>query len=399
MKILYVFDRYYPEAYGGAEISNRAMVRQVAKTENVRVATLSDELEGRRTYDNVEIHYIKRPLPDTSFNPPGKTISASEIPLIPNFVKYLFDVKFTRSYFQNIVEDFKPDIIHASGVNPLFMAYELHKKYDIPYVSHLRGYRAKCVTALSRTDFCERCDLRCLPQPLALFVKYVYQNPLRRALIRSSRVITISRWMKKVFSAEGYGDIELVYNPVSFDIKPEFDPDKKRNQFFFAGRLVSRKGINELVRGFHLFHQKNKQYELKIAGRGKFPYDNIEGIDYLGVLSHDDTLREMRRSKFCVFPSKYPEPFGRVVAEAQSVGSLVLGSGRGGMGELLDYGFAVDVTPESIAKNLLRIVDINRQDYMDMVENAYDFVQKNCHADVMREKLQHVYEQVIGRDR
>jgi glycosyltransferase involved in cell wall biosynthesis len=389
------YRRFYPEFAGGAEVSGMLMARAMSRDNDVTVAAFSDDIEDSiREVNGLRVHYMQRPVPNVTFSYPTVSIPATDIPLIPNFVKYQMDARFCFNRFSDILERVQPDIIHATNIAPLLLAYLTSQRMDIPYVVHLRSYRYKCVFARMKHDICDRCDYRCLPRGSRWIMRQLYQKPVRQALRSADRLIAITPWIQECYEEEGFSDIDVACNPISFAVDPVFDPSEKEKQFFFAGRITSRKGINELVEGFKIFSEYHPEWTLKVAGPGNFRYQH-DNIVYMGVLSHEETLREMRRSRFCVCPSKFAEPFGRVAAEAQSVGSLVIGSRRGGMTELVKHGISTTVDSTEIARAMKKAVALSRDMYIDAVRSAYRFICQQFKRDIIRQRLQNIYEYIV----
>lgn len=383
MKIMYIFGHYFPEFLGGGEISNKMLVNQMAKLNDVSVITLSDKIPtSKKKYEDVEVHYIKRRVKQF-----GKTY----------FIKYKINTNMAFRKVQKIIENKKPDLIHASSVDGVVLSYKINKKLKIPYISHIRSYGFKCINPVNMMiRYCKKCNYECFPRFLRFPLKILYQEPLNKALSNSTKIITISEWMRKTLEYEGYKDIEVVYNPLSFKIKPWFNLNKKKNQILFAGALSDKKGINDLIKGFRLFIKKHPEFKLKIAGKGNVNIKDDKNIELMGLLPHEDTLYEMRKSIICIFPSKYPEPFGRVVVEAQSVGSLVIGSNRGGMPELLKHGIITKVIPKDINESLEKAVKTDKLTYEKITKNAYQFIKKKCTEDIMKKKIQSIYKDILN---
>jgi glycosyltransferase involved in cell wall biosynthesis len=111
-------------------------------------------------------------------------------------------------------------------------------------------------------------------------------------------------------------------------IVPSYVPDLEppttamaRNDFFlFAGQLEEYKGIRGLLEVWP------SNLRLRIAGSGSLinlvqHHALKDNIEYLGVLSPHDVRRQMAEAAALVFLSSTPETFGRVHAEACSVGT------------------------------------------------------------------------------
>ena len=158
------------------------------------------------------------------------------------------------------------------------------------------------------------------------------------------------------------------------------------------------KGIPELMEGFRMYHGKYPEWKLRIAGMGKLDdvYSAMPGVEYVGELPYEEVLRTMRDSRVCIFPSKFPEPFGRVIAEAQSVGTLVIGADTGAMPELLKRGgLTTTVEPRSIATAMKKAAKIRDEQYVKRVRASYRFVRQNCSRRVMMEQVQAIYDDSV----
>ena len=112
------------------------------------------------------------------------------------------------------------------------------------------------------------------------------------------------------------------------------------------GRINSWKGQNfvlECIREFDLaFEGINWVFAGDVAINQEWryeglkriiDYDSVETINFLGW--RNDLANLMFNSDLVVVPSIRPEPFGRVVIEAMSIGRLVLASNHGGPADII----------------------------------------------------------------
>lgn len=107
-------------------------------------------------------------------------------------------------------------------------------------------------------------------------------------------------------------------------------PNKRKEgklRLLFCGGLTQRKGIADV---FEVLEQVNDIAELSVIGNGKINEckplrENLSKCNYLGVLSHDDVLVQMRNHDIMIFPS-YFEGFALVIMEAMSQGLPVIAS-------------------------------------------------------------------------
>ena len=142
----------------------------------------------------------------------------------------------------------------------------------------------------------------------------------------------------------------VIYNGIKTNDFPFCD--KKNNYYFWMGRLVANKGVEDAI----AFAQETKS-KLFIAGPlGEKSYfkKNVEPflndrIKYLGELDHAKKVKYYQGAKAFLMPIKWEEPFGLVVVEAMSCGTPVIAYKRGAMDEIINDG--VDgflVKPNSI---------------------------------------------------
>jgi len=153
-------------------------------------------------------------------------------------------------------------------------------------------------------------------------------------------------------------------------VSPEAVVNEKPFTAGFLGRISRSKGIEELVNIF-----LNTDIPLIIGGKGdeeleKFITD-LEGsnIQYMGYVDPDQFFQQI---DLLVVPSKWNEPFGRVVIEAYSNGVPVLVSNRGGLPEIVDEGvtgYVTDINKHSVI-NVLEKLKGNRELLNELKSNA-----------------------------
>jgi glycosyltransferase involved in cell wall biosynthesis len=130
------------------------------------------------------------------------------------------------------------------------------------------------------------------------------------------------------------------------------DKDTLDKEFlFFLGRVEEIKGTKEAIETALATKQK-----LVIAGNiqpGHDEYFNTHVkphldnplIEYVGPVNDEQKLYYLQRAKAFLFPIKWEEPFGIVMAEAMACGVPVIGFRRGSVPEVVkegETGFVVD---------------------------------------------------------
>ena len=103
----------------------------------------------------------------------------------------------------------------------------------------------------------------------------------------------------------------------------------RKLRFLFVGRLSQSKGLSYL---FDAIEKFSSYVDLTIVGFNSYPHcrvlqDKLSQHHYLGTLSHDEVLREMRKADVLIFPSLF-EGFGMVITEAMSQGTPVIATDK-----------------------------------------------------------------------
>lgn len=153
-------------------------------------------------------------------------------------------------------------------------------------------------------------------------------------------------------------------------------PDAKRKigwvgrfVVLFVGRLVSEKGIPELLQAAKLF---KKGIDLKIAGSG--PLESKVGKYYIGRISQADLPAYYSAADIVIVPSTHDEGFGRVIIEALACGTPIVAANRGAIPEAMDnsVGRLIDITPENI-NNTIVYFHKNAKKLLSMSKKAREF--------------------------
>jgi glycosyltransferase involved in cell wall biosynthesis len=123
----------------------------------------------------------------------------------------------------------------------------------------------------------------------------------------------------------------------------------------FVGRLVPEKGVRELLEAAS---QWKEEITLLIIGNGpqeaevKRYAQSQQTISYLGPVTNNKLALYFSAADIFIIPSMQEEGFGRVIIEALSCGTPVIGANRGAIPEAIDerVGKLVDITPRNIVQ-------------------------------------------------
>ncbi len=256
----------------------------------------------------------------------------------------------TAAELRRNINEFRPDVVHFHNTFPLVSAgaYWTVCNAGIPVVQTLHNFRWLCSGAILYRNgrVCEDC---------------IGKFPWRGALhgcYRNSRIQTIASLMslgvhRMLGTLKSRVTLFIALNQFcrdkfiegglpsgKFRIKPNFlDGEPTVAQVpgtggLFVGRLSKEKGIDVLA----VAAAGLPPDSLKVIGGGDLEPLVREkfGDAFLGYLSLEEILSQMRKASFLVIPSTCHENFPRTIVEAFASGIPVIASRIGAMAEIVE---------------------------------------------------------------
>ena len=267
----------------------------------------------------------------------------------------------TRTYreLRSLLTRERPDVAHFHNTVPLISpsAYYACAEARIPVVQTLHNYRLLCPAGnlLRQGHVCEECMEHTLIRSLwhRCYKDSVSASAAVALMIASQRAL--GTWKNKVdcyiarteFARRKF--IEGGLPAEKIVVKPCFvhpDPGRRTGSgetALFVGRLSPEKGLRTLISAWEYL---GGRLPLRIAGDGPLRAEleaeierrRVVGVQMLGRLCGPDTLAEMKRARFVVFPSEWYEGLPLTIAEAFACGVPVIASRIGSMIELVEDG-------------------------------------------------------------
>lgn len=153
----------------------------------------------------------------------------------------------------------------------------------------------------------------------------------------ASRVVVVSDYWERFLNNHGITNISKVYNGLPID---NFDFDQQKvnelkKEISPNGKPIIHLGIPAKLKGTKRAYHELKEMDAKFVTTGRRDYElpvehlNPDYEGYLRILAAADVVVSM---------SQFDEGWGLFVHEALLAGTPVVGTGRGGMGELLNGG-------------------------------------------------------------
>lgn len=315
---------------------------------------------------------------------------------------------FNRNLYKNIIKEIdkiSPDIIH---VNNLYLASKTQYKALSNYsntIQTIRDYSAVCpLNTCIKYDgsVClgmkyNNCLLEC-GKNIKLISAIVRNKKNNRCRIKSiKKYICPSEKLTEYCKNHDY-DIECINNPFDFDKFTEFKKKAnfKNKKYLYYGNISKEKGVLQLIDAFLKFKENKENVELILAGKID---DNIRkiidfhievnNIKYLGYLNYKDMIKVLEEIYTIVVPSKWMENYPNTVLEAKAMDTLVIGSNRGGIPEMIhDKRFIFDIDNiDDIIKVLNNSYYIEIQEYNNITKLNKDQCKQNNNIDKYYDKI------------
>lgn len=322
--------------------------------------------------------------------------------------------------FKKIVEDFKPDLIHAHNIyhhiSPSILS--VAKKKNIPVVLHLQDYKIISPSyniyshGKNHWDYCggrfyrcffNKCFKNSYLQSFLVSLEYFIHHYLLNIYNKNVDIfIAPSLFMKEkasMFSVKAE-KIKVINNHIKNDeISSEASP--KGNYWLYFGRLAVEKGIQDLILALSAINDGSK---LKIAGDGPYEKElkNLvlklklnDRVQFLGKKQKQELKEIIKKSKAVIVPSIWPENFPFALLETIAMGKPAIVANNGGMPEIIDdeeNGFIFEAANIDDLKE--KMLKIDKIDYMEMANKALESSKKYSLSKTIIE-LTNLYKEVI----
>lgn len=157
------------------------------------------------------------------------------------------------------------------------------------------------------------------------------------------------------------------------------DPARPKDYLFFLGRIEDIKGAYEAIQvakatGEKLILAGNiEKSHIAYFNEKVKPHLDGKQIRYVGLVDDEQKRHWLQGAKAMLFPIKWEEPFGIVMAEALACGVPVLAFNRGSVPEVVQHGKNGFVCEniEDMSQAVSKIPAINRQNCRNIAEGLF----------------------------
>ncbi len=393
-RVLLVSDMYPPFA-GGLEAHVQRLARHLARRgHEVMVVTVR---HPERAYARDDFEVVGSGLLLDAI--PG--LYRAGRPFHPPWADRRF-----RGTLSATIARFRPDVIHAHGWS-LFSAVPAARRADVPVVATLHDYGLLCpVKSLSCggrrcVATAGLCCLRCADCPQGRLRRAGLATALRLAVpgaVRGvSRLIAVSACVAEEHLSAGVGDPDLLRVVPNFvDLEDAVrSPVPGSGRVLFVGPPDRHKGRSVLERAFELDCLKTR--ELRLVGDGAA--GSRGNVVAVGRKAGGELWREFRESSIVALPGVWMDPCPTVALEAMALGRPVVGSGLGGLRDIVQDGVTGLLVPPADPVRLAEALAELSADHPRMVRfgaAARARVRSHFSADAVLPRLESIYQEALS---
>lgn len=407
MKILFANEYFVPFSPGGAEWSMYYWAKELAKA-NHEIFIVTPNLSKDNHQTNYEsdgeltstakVTVTRFLFHKTGFMPPR--VFPSRVFGNPFFTKYF------AGQIARIAHEVRAQILVSHGFDSMLPVYFAGNELGIPAVVTVRDYRPICPISicLHKRDYAPaRCTMgdfyQCLgeynqdynfhPGSYGRFRLYVrryleWQNrgKVAQALPGFDAGIFVSDGIRNIYKRSRLlpRRTNVIYN-----LSPDYDFTKKGEAIFdrmgidgnktllFIGRFSIGKGAQVIHNALTVIRRAVPDVRLVVAGNKEYDVKD-DSVIYLGHLQRNELFDCIEKSRAIVLPSRWPEPFSRVLLEALMFAKPVIATCAGGNPEGVDdgeTGFLVERNnPKKFAQACIQMLKMPDAEYSLMQKKA-----------------------------
>lgn len=298
--------------------------------------------------------------PWRDYFPPVVSYSQGGLPAkVINFPRMVYNGN-AKQKMGRLIEDFKPDIIHAFAIyvqlTPAIL--DAAREAGVPVVMSCNDYKHICPNykLYHHGKICEECNggkfyraivNRCCHDSMAYSVAStveayvhnwmnIYRKNVHTFLFASEFMANKT----ETFWGKGNFRWRMLRNP--FEAKQHSASIEVGNYALYFGRLIDEKGLNVLLDAAALA----RDVPLVVVGDGpdldklkqQAAAQSLTHVQFVGAKWGDELDQILRGCRFVVVPSLWHENFPYVILQSFAVGKPVIGSNRGGIPELVAHG-------------------------------------------------------------
>ena len=300
--------------------------------------------------NNLNVNQIINKNFPENLKKPNLNIFGNSIPLF--FIDILINILrlvFLSITIKDIIKDNKIDLLYCNGTQAKIFGAIIGKIYNIKTVWHVRNIQKSFLLSWFINSFSK------------------FNNVSKIICVSKATSNQFKINTKNIVINNGVDTSEFSLRSVNSKLREEYNIDSKKIIIGTAGRIVPRKGFDYFIEVCkQISHEFKKDCIFVIVGDTPF-YFKQKIMENLKTMVKEYNLEDKfiftgykndvdsYIADFDIFfiPSRYPDPFPRVVVESMALSKPIVGFDIGGIGEAIDdgiNGFSIDTKDNPINK-------------------------------------------------
>ena len=304
-----------------------------------------------------------------------------------------------RKQVKLILEKENVDLIHLCSRAPAWIVFPLGRILDIPVITsvHMRFRKTNFLKKYYNSILTKGDSIIAISKHIEKTILESFPNPTIK-----NKITVVHRGVDlELFNANNIKPARVIAQSKNLNLKDNIPV------IMMAARPAMWKGYIELLRALSLV---NESFQCVLIGAENgsqnFQKTLIDKIIKLKLetkvklsKSSNDIQAALMLSDIGVMPSVTPEPFGRIILEAQALGKIPIAFDHGGASETIidgKNGFLADpVKVESLAEKISMALSLKLTSREKMSEFSKKAVSKNFSHDKMCKLTLSLYKQCI----
>lgn len=304
-----------------------------------------------------------------------------------------------RKQVKLILEKENVDLIHLCSRAPAWIVFPLGRTLDIPVITsvHMRFRKTNFLKKYYNGILTKGNSIIAISKHIEKTILESFPNPTIK-----NKITVVHRGVDlELFNANNIKPARVIAQSKNLNLKDNIPV------IMMAARPAMWKGYLELIRALSLV---NETFQCVLIGAENgsqnFQKTLIDKIIKLKLetkvklsKSSNDIQAALMLSDIVVMPSVTPEPFGRIILEAQALGKIPIAFDHGGASETIidgKNGFLADpVKVESLAEKISIALSLKATKREKMSEFSKKAVSKNFSHDKMCKLTLSLYKQCI----
>ena len=304
-----------------------------------------------------------------------------------------------RKQVKLILEKENVDLIHLCSRAPAWIVFPLGRMLDIPVITsvHMRFRKTNFLKKYYNSILTKGDSIIAISKHIEKTILESFPNPTIK-----NKITVVHRGVDlELFNANNIKPARVIAQSKNLNLKDNIPV------IMMAARPAMWKGYLELIRALSLV---NDTFQCVLIGAENgsqnFQKTLIDKIIKLKLetkvklsKSSNDIQAALMLSDIVVMPSVTPEPFGRIILEAQALGKIPIAFDHGGASETIidgKNGFLADpVKVESLAEKISIALSLKATKREKMTEFSKKAVSKNFSHDKMCNLTLSLYKRCI----